>query len=58
MKKEKLKIEDVTLETVKSSEFGCRNCLWVGIECKDYRKFDPIIIDDHIPSCDGYTYYD
>ena len=43
-------------EDVRNSEFGCRNCLWRGIECVNGRNYK------HNPGtgspCLGYTYYD
>jgi hypothetical protein len=45
------------IEEVKASSFGCRNCLWASIECKNYEKFQPEW-KKKIPSCKAYTYYD
>jgi len=42
---------------LKNSEFGCVNCLWASIECKDMSKFEPKNYNN-IPSCKSYTYYD
>ena len=39
---------------VKSSEFGCRNCLWAGAECVDGARYAFKAGD----SCQGYSYYD
>jgi len=44
-------------DEVKSSEFGCHNCLWLGIECKGYEKYEPKEVNGKA-SCKGYTYYD
>ena len=57
---EKLK-EDriVTLEEVKKSDVGCSQCLWAGIECKNYEKFSPKWSDVfNQPSCHNYAYCD
>ena len=43
---------------VKSSEYGCRNCLWCSCECKNGSKYSPRLIDDKIPSCSAYVFYD
>ena len=44
-------------EEVKSSEFGCVNCLWASIECKQGSKYREVIKKGK-PCCDAYTYYD
>jgi hypothetical protein len=44
-------------DKVKSSEFGCRNCLWQSIECKQGSMYQPHTAQNK-PSCKGYTYYD
>ena len=41
---------------VKSSEFGCRNCLWEYIECIDGSKYDPKAATNN--ACARYNYYD
>ena len=43
---------------VKRSEFGCKNCLWYGVECKDGSKYAPKRSVAGNPSCMGYNYYD
>jgi hypothetical protein len=49
---------------VKNSEFGCRNCLWSCIECKQgsmYKVKYDLIRDykgNYHNSCENYTYYD
>lgn len=54
-----MKKEDVTLEMVKDSDFGCQNCLWVGIECKHAERFIPkITYDGKNATCEAYVYYD
>ncbi len=53
----KLKIEDVTLELVESSIFGCRNCLYQGCECRNRTRFVPEIYDNK-PTCKNYCYFD
>lgn len=40
-------------ETVKQSEFGCKNCLWEGCECVYGSK-----LDLHDGNCCSYTYFD
>jgi len=52
-----MEIEKSTIpETVKVSEFGCVNCLWAGIECRNGSKYAPKNGDKN--SCGGYTYFD
>jgi len=54
-------LNKVTLEMVKGSCFGCRNCLWASCECSKGSKFVPKIVEmkgKEIPSCGGYAYYD
>ncbi len=53
----KLMVENVTKDNVRSSEFGCRNCLWCSIECTQLSKFEPKVTNN-VPSCKAYTYYD
>lgn len=53
----KLKLEDVTIEVVKHSQFGCRNCLWNCVECVKGSKFVADIYDNR-PTCKAYSYYD
>lgn len=40
--------------SVKSSQFGCRNCLWNCVECKNGSKYSPTLSGN----CEAYTYYD
>ena len=47
----------INKENIKGSTFGCRNCLWAGIECKGQEKFIPKIANG-LPSCNAYTYCD
>jgi len=42
---------------VRSSQYGCRNCLWAGVECKQGSMYIPYVSDGR-PSCKNYTYYD
>ncbi len=49
-------IKEVPKE-VKSSQFGCPNCLWAGIECKQGSKYTEKI-NNGKKSCAYYTYYD
>ena len=59
MKKQILKVEDVTLDMVKVSDFGCPNCLHSCIECRNYDKFKPSVTrDGYEPTCKAYSYYD
>jgi len=59
MKKNILKLEDVTLEAVKNSKFGCRNCLYQSCECSPIGvNFVPQIALDKYASCANYAYYD
>ena len=43
---------------VRSSEFGCRNCLWYCIECSGGSNYQPAEMYEGRPSCGNYTYYD
>jgi hypothetical protein len=45
-------------DKVKSSEFGCRNCLWHCIECKQGSMYKPQTTLRGKFSCKGYAYYD
>ena len=58
MEKNKPTEKEITLEMVKSSEFGCCNCLWLGVECIEGTKFQPRISITGQPSCKAYTYCD
>lgn len=57
-----MKLEDVTLDLVKSSRFGCTYCLLAGAECKMYEKFVPAMTSGSFgpqkASCNNYIYYD
>jgi hypothetical protein len=44
-------------DAVKSSTFGCRNCLWSGSECTRGSLYQPHMADN-VPSCKAYAYYD
>jgi hypothetical protein len=50
--------EEVTIEAVKISEFGCKHCLWNGCECKDSIRFVPDVTSDGEATCKAYAYYD
>lgn len=50
--------ENLAPEDVRLSEFGCRNCLWAGIECEQGSKYRGHKALDGSPSCKAYTYYD
>jgi len=39
--------------TIKNGVYGCRNCLWAGVECKGGSKYQPVC-----HGCVSYTYYD
>lgn len=56
-RKVELKKEDVTLEMVKNSSFGCRLCLWAGVECVNYEKFAPNV-SLGVATCTSYAYCD
>ena len=43
---------------VLASEYGCKNCLWAGCECKAGSKYEPHTAHDGTPSCKGYSYHD
>jgi hypothetical protein len=47
-------------EEVKTSDFGCVNCLWYCVECRNGSKYQPAQsrIKPEIPSCADYVYYD
>lgn len=56
-----LTAEDITLTAVTNSEFGCKNCLYLGCECVCGSKFVPqitVIDKKTIPSCRCYAYFD
>jgi len=48
-------------EAVEHSEFGCRNCLYYGCECKRGSRYSPAttvgVYPEHL-SCGAYAYYD
>lgn len=46
-------------EDVRLSEFGCRNCLYQGCECRNGSRYTPSDRrpDGH-PTCEAYAYYD
>ena len=44
-------------DKVKSSTFGCTNCLWHSVECKQGSMYQPHTAQNK-PSCKAYTYYD
>ncbi len=48
-------IEKEVPQEVKSSVFGCRNCLWSSIECKRGSMYNT---EGKKVDCQGYTYYD
>lgn len=55
----KIKKEAVTLEMVKRSEFGCKNCLWAGCECLNHEKYAPkVTFDGKAATCESYAYFD
>ncbi len=59
MKKKSLTLAAVTLEAVKNSRFGCRNCLYQSCECSPVGvNFVPRIALDKYASCANYAYYD
>uniref|UniRef100_UPI0040253670 hypothetical protein n=1 Tax=Candidatus Wunengus sp. YC61 TaxID=3367698 RepID=UPI0040253670 len=54
---EKIKLSDVTFDTVKSAVYGCINCLWQCVECTNGSRFQPDIFQGK-PTCKRYAYYD
>lgn len=44
--------ERIVPESVKTSEFGCPNCLWNGCECKLGCEYVP----DGKGGCESYVY--
>jgi hypothetical protein len=55
----KIQLSDITLEMVKGSQFGCRNCLWASCECTGASKFEvAVTFDGKAATCKAYTYYD
>ena len=50
--------KEVTLEECRNSDFGCSQCLWAGIECKDHKNFKGMINVFGQKSCENYTYCD
>ena len=46
-------------ECVRTSDFGCPNCLWAGVECKRGELYRPAITrTTGEPSCMSYAYCD
>lgn len=58
MRKAKLNLDQVTIERVRVSDFGCSNCLWYGVECIDSAKYAPALAYDGQATCKAYTYCD
>ena len=52
--KERVKVP----QSVRESDFGCHNCLWAGVECKNGSKYVPSMPIYDEPSCDAYVYCD
>jgi hypothetical protein len=46
------------IKLVKSSDYGCKNCLWASCECTKMSKYQPEKTRGGGISCKGYTYYD
>jgi hypothetical protein len=44
-------------QEVKTSTFGCVNCLWSGVECKQGSKYNEEFKNGK-KFCAAYTYYD
>lgn len=47
-----------TLTEVKTSVFGCINCLWNCVECNHANKFSPEWTKDGVGTCKAYAYFD
>jgi len=45
--------QELEKRKVKNSQFGCRNCLWNGCECKSMS-----MLKTENGECSNYTYYD
>ena len=45
----------VVPDQVKYSRFGCVNCLWAGVECKDGSQYKT---DGKLARCTSYNFYD
>ena len=43
---------------VKSSEYGCRNCLWFCLECLGGSSFQAAPLWEGHPTCANYMFYD
>jgi hypothetical protein len=43
---------------VRSSEFGCCNCLWYCIECNGGSRYQAAEMYEGHPTCGNYTFYD
>ncbi|MBF0554279.1 MAG: hypothetical protein HQK96_06910 [Nitrospirae bacterium] len=54
----KARVTESTLENIKSSIYGCMNCLWAGCECKNQSKFQAEKTVQGKATCKGFTYYD
>lgn len=50
-------VEKYVPKEVRISRFGCINCLWSDVECKNGSMYLPYNYDGKI-SCKNYTYYD
>ncbi len=52
-------INTITLEDVKRSDYGCSQCLFNSLECKNYDKFSPKWSEVFKqPTCNHYAYCD
>lgn len=54
MENKEVKVVREVPKEVQNSEFGCRNCLWLCVECKGGSKYNEC---GHGP-CMAYAYYD
>jgi len=45
---------ETEINFIKNSQFGCRNCLWNGCECKSMS----MLKTENYGECSNYTYYD
>jgi len=43
---------------VLNSQFGCRNCLWQCVECKNGSQYVPHTASTGAATCRSYAYYD
>ena len=51
------KVRKMGVRMVKDAVFGCRSCLWHGVECCNHKHFEADVYDNK-PTCKAYMYND